>query len=148
MTGRDILLGLEKLWTEGEHINASPTVRHAFHGALLLSGVGGWRPKSVTMVHYRNVQLYWVKHPKGAVKDRDSGQSHHSPCQITQEHRQPRQPEDKVCHASNSCNHHMLNNSQCEVYRSCSRDATGVPASHSCVQGICRQCISETFLIG
>jgi len=146
MTGPDILLGLEKLWTEGEHINANPTIRHAFHGALLLSGIGGWRPKSVTMVHYRDVQLYWVRHPKEPSRTVTVARVtiHHVKLQKDVVNR----GSQKTRYATPATpRDNMLNDSQCQVYRSCSGNAAGVPASHPCLQSVCRQCVCDTFLI-
>lgn len=60
----DVVLILSVLWLRGEHIRCTPTTRLAFHSAVLLAAIGGFRPASLMDLPYSNVKLYWHRHPK------------------------------------------------------------------------------------
>lgn len=60
----DIVQMLSVLWLRGEHIPCTSRTRLAFHSALLLAAIGGFRPGSVMNVPYKDVQFYWHRHPK------------------------------------------------------------------------------------
>lgn len=67
-TADDTLLILKTLWGSGHHIVCSPSARVAFHCAILLQGIGGWRQQSVIRLKYRDVELSWQRDPVDPTK--------------------------------------------------------------------------------
>ncbi|KAH7123438.1 hypothetical protein B0J13DRAFT_612184 [Dactylonectria estremocensis] len=62
-TEEDVMLILTTLWTRPQDIPCSPKVRAAFHAAVLLGAIGGWRPASLVQVKYRDVEIGWLRDP-------------------------------------------------------------------------------------
>lgn len=63
-TPEDIAVVLKTLWLRAEDIPCSPVVRLAFHGVVLLSGLGGFRPGVLMSLKYSQVALDLVVDPK------------------------------------------------------------------------------------
>ncbi|KAI1385771.1 uncharacterized protein F4822DRAFT_432624 [Hypoxylon trugodes] len=63
MTPEDIMILLRTLWRQARHINATGWTRLAFHGAVLISGIGGFRPGEVVNLTYRQVAFELVRDP-------------------------------------------------------------------------------------
>ncbi|KAJ3480548.1 hypothetical protein NLG97_g8046 [Lecanicillium saksenae] len=57
LSEEDVLLILSVLWLRGEHIPCIAATRLAFHSAVLLGGIGGFRPASVMNLPYSNVEF-------------------------------------------------------------------------------------------
>jgi hypothetical protein len=62
-TPEDVSLILDTLWTRAKDIRCTPDCRVGFHCSLLLAGIGGWRPASVTNIRYQDVEFAWVWDP-------------------------------------------------------------------------------------
>lgn len=62
-TEQDVMLMLTTLWTRPQDIPCSPEVRAAFHTAVQLGAIGGWRPASLVQVKYRDVEIGWLRDP-------------------------------------------------------------------------------------
>ncbi|KAM7210532.1 Protein of unknown function (DUF3435) domain containing protein [Rhypophila decipiens] len=62
-TSEDIMVVLRELWTRAEDIPCSPSERHAFHGTVLLGGLG-FRPQCIAEFPYNQVAIAVVRHPE------------------------------------------------------------------------------------
>ncbi|KAL7905985.1 hypothetical protein GGI35DRAFT_126509 [Trichoderma velutinum] len=58
----DIIALLDVLWTRAKDIDCTPDVRVAFHSAILLAAIGGWRPACLLNIKYKDVELGWSRH--------------------------------------------------------------------------------------
>ncbi|KAI0133446.1 hypothetical protein BJ170DRAFT_606345 [Xylariales sp. AK1849] len=63
MTPDDIILLLGTLWSRGTDISCDAKIRIAFHGVLLLAGIGGFRPGVIMQLKYDQVRLGLVRDP-------------------------------------------------------------------------------------
>lgn len=61
LVDEDIVLILYILWSRAAHIHCTPTVRLAFHTAVIISGIGGFRSASVLGMKYRQVEFEWTR---------------------------------------------------------------------------------------
>lgn len=61
-SSEDVIILLDVLWTRAADIKCTPDVRVAFHSAVLLAAIGGWRPACLLNIKYKDVQLGWVRH--------------------------------------------------------------------------------------
>jgi hypothetical protein len=61
MTSEDIVLLLRTLWSRATDINCNAKTRLAFHGVLLLAGIGGFRPGVIMQYKYDDVQIGLVR---------------------------------------------------------------------------------------
>lgn len=60
----DVVLMLSVLWLRGEHIRCTPKSQLAFHSAILLAAIGGFRPASVMNLTYDHVEFFWHRNPE------------------------------------------------------------------------------------
>ncbi|KAL6887140.1 hypothetical protein HDV57DRAFT_349635 [Trichoderma longibrachiatum] len=67
-TIQDILSVVDNLWVAAKDIICTPSIRMAYHCAVLLCGFGGWRPGSVVDLKYEDVLLAWVRDPQNPQK--------------------------------------------------------------------------------
>ncbi|KAF4957172.1 hypothetical protein FSARC_11381 [Fusarium sarcochroum] len=67
-TTEDLLLLLHTLWNRAADIICSAEHRVAFHSAVILLGVGGWRSKSILDMIYEDVEIARVRDPKNPGK--------------------------------------------------------------------------------
>ncbi|KAI1382567.1 uncharacterized protein F4822DRAFT_150553 [Hypoxylon trugodes] len=70
MTPEDIMVLLGTLWKEARHIPCTPQTRIAFHGAVLVAGIGGFRPGEVMNLTYGQVAFEVVRDPLNPSKRR------------------------------------------------------------------------------
>ncbi|RYP26341.1 hypothetical protein DL768_011750 [Monosporascus sp. mg162] len=70
MTPDDIMLLLGTLWNRASHIGCSPDVRLAFHTAVLMAGIGGFRPGELLGLTWRQVLFLVVRDPRDRSKRR------------------------------------------------------------------------------
>lgn len=63
MTADNIAVLLNILWTRAEDITCTNEKRVAFHTALLLMGIGGWRPSVVMPLKYSQVEVGVMRDP-------------------------------------------------------------------------------------
>lgn len=63
-TTEDLLLLLHTLWNRAADITCSAEHRVAFHSAIILLGVGGWRSKSILDMTYEHVEIARVRDPE------------------------------------------------------------------------------------
>ena len=64
MTSEDVLAILDTLWTRADGIICSPKQRVSFHSAVVLGGLGGWRPASLLGIKYKDVEIGWLRDPR------------------------------------------------------------------------------------
>lgn len=57
------MLLLDILWTRAVDLNITASYHAAFHYALLLLSVGGWRPKSILQIQYQDIEFGWARDP-------------------------------------------------------------------------------------
>lgn len=67
-TTEDLLLLLHTLWNRAVDVICSAEHRVAFHSAIILLGVGGWRSKSILDMTYEDVEIARVRDPKNPGK--------------------------------------------------------------------------------
>ncbi|KAF5018840.1 hypothetical protein F66182_9169 [Fusarium sp. NRRL 66182] len=68
-TTEDLLLLLHTLWNREVDITCSAEHRVAFHSAVILLGVGGWRSMSILNLKYEDVEIARVKDPETGKTD-------------------------------------------------------------------------------
>lgn len=67
-TTEDVLLLLHTFWNKAADITCSAQDRVAFHSAVILLGLGGWRPMSVLIGTYRDIEIARVRDPENPEK--------------------------------------------------------------------------------
>ncbi|CAJ2508640.1 Uu.00g136660.m01.CDS01 [Anthostomella pinea] len=70
MAPEDIMVLLGTFWTQARHIPCLPQTRVAFHCAILIAGIGGFRPGEVMNLKYRQVAFELVRDPRDPLKQR------------------------------------------------------------------------------
>ncbi|CAJ2510239.1 Uu.00g061390.m01.CDS01 [Anthostomella pinea] len=70
MTPEDIMVLLGTFWTQARHIPCLPQTRVAFHCAIFIAGIGGFRPGEVMNLKYRQVAFELVQDPRDPLKQR------------------------------------------------------------------------------
>ncbi|KAF1729487.1 hypothetical protein CRV24_010496 [Beauveria bassiana] len=61
LSDEDIVLILHTVWSRAEHIQCTPDVRLAFHAAVIIIGIGGFRSASVLGMKYKDVSFAWTR---------------------------------------------------------------------------------------
>ncbi|KAI1340623.1 hypothetical protein F5Y15DRAFT_45409 [Xylariaceae sp. FL0016] len=68
MTPEDIMILLGTFWKQAEHITCSPKTRLAFHTAIVIAGIGGFRPGEILNLKYKQVAFELVRDPNEPTK--------------------------------------------------------------------------------
>ncbi|KAI0976370.1 hypothetical protein F4678DRAFT_416827 [Xylaria arbuscula] len=64
MTPDDVMVLLSTLWAQARHIPCTPQIRIAFHTAVLIAAIGGFRPGVLMALKYKHVQFELLQDPK------------------------------------------------------------------------------------
>ncbi|CAG9950870.1 unnamed protein product [Clonostachys rosea f. rosea IK726] len=60
-TANDMMLVVTTVWSRSSDIICNPRHRVDFHQAVLLGGIGGWRPEEVLSIPYERVEIGWLR---------------------------------------------------------------------------------------
>ena len=69
-TDQDVVLFLSTLWGSAHVIPCEPDSRLAMHTAVLMEAIGGFRPREILGMPYRDVELAVVRDPESRDRTR------------------------------------------------------------------------------
>ncbi|KAK7222764.1 hypothetical protein V2G26_010767 [Clonostachys chloroleuca] len=67
-TIEDLTEMISTLWTRSSNVVCQPRHRVDFHLAVLIGGIGGWRPQEVLQIKYEDVEIGWLRNPEDPLK--------------------------------------------------------------------------------